>query len=928
MVMNLRRWHFLLLGVIFSSASVLLIAGSWFCYTSTFDTATVGLMSVNILQGDRPLFFYGQPYFGALEAYFGAFYLSLFGFSEFVLSLSPISFTLGWIFFTYLLFSRIHNKDTGLIAAASVAFSGYYVFWYSISTYGGYSALLCIGTAILWLSLCIWQDKSVGWILWMRCAVLGFLMALGIWVHALTYPYIAIAAVMLCIYLWQKRFNISLFFALCLAAGIGLTGFIPCYIETGTIFGGVSESVPLSSIFVVKALLNLFTANIHELIVWNFLHSFNSEWVRFLIAYGGIAVLMGGFLLAFFACIKQKDAIVANKYYLVPLSFCLLFLVLYVQHHMATVRAPRYAINFWTLLLCTIWSLALTGQRKGVLKKISILLFAGWVLYQISGTIYFIAGNSQGAREEQQTMEAIVRAAQEKGLTSVVTYGDSKFGYKAQKLSMFSGNNIAFANAGLERYKENAQRTERDSGKGYVTQKNYEKLLEEGLKAAGVHYTTTAIGDYTLFSDLQTNALPSMELISASEILPVYSEVLKNSVKGQWLIDRNQDVVTPFADLAQKSVTFDTGKQRMLTALWLFNSQVLPNPQWQGRMRFEVYISSDNVDFKKVYTSHDKAANIFHAGSHIYLSGVRTKNEAIFPPQSGRYVRIVFLELAKTPPAELFIFQEKKKVAQKGFDDIVKIQTIILEQDVDFVLADRWVSARLRELFKGTAKAEIALPRYSLRYKKGLSRYFVEPQEGQAMVCDSSVADACIRSLRTEFGTSVVSRRIDLQEYTMLLLSAPGKDYDPYSRSALLWNGHLPLQTKNIELIAPLLNARGIPVWQTDFTATRGFYHDTWSNGNGRLLHMDYTLRSERDKGLVIYTNGWRPGSVEDLGIKIIANKDIALSFQRKEGTVYFFSLPVGLNRLESLDVISSTFVPNSSDTRKLGLDVKRIEIQ
>ena len=97
--------------------AVLLMGGSWYGYTSTFDSGTVGLMSVNIAQGERPLFFYGQPYFGALEAYLAALFISLFGFSEFVISLSPISFTLAWVVFTYLLFSRIHNRTAGLVAA-------------------------------------------------------------------------------------------------------------------------------------------------------------------------------------------------------------------------------------------------------------------------------------------------------------------------------------------------------------------------------------------------------------------------------------------------------------------------------------------------------------------------------------------------------------------------------------------------------------------------------------------------------------------------------------------------------------------------------------------------------------------------------------------------------------------------------------------
>ena len=41
-------------------------------FYSTFDTSTVGLMGIHILEGEFPLFYYGQNYMGALEAYTAA----------------------------------------------------------------------------------------------------------------------------------------------------------------------------------------------------------------------------------------------------------------------------------------------------------------------------------------------------------------------------------------------------------------------------------------------------------------------------------------------------------------------------------------------------------------------------------------------------------------------------------------------------------------------------------------------------------------------------------------------------------------------------------------------------------------------------------------------------------------------------------------
>ena len=57
-------------------------------FFSTFDTSTVGLMGIHILEGERPLFYYGQNYMGALEAYVAAVMFALFGVSTTSLSLS------------------------------------------------------------------------------------------------------------------------------------------------------------------------------------------------------------------------------------------------------------------------------------------------------------------------------------------------------------------------------------------------------------------------------------------------------------------------------------------------------------------------------------------------------------------------------------------------------------------------------------------------------------------------------------------------------------------------------------------------------------------------------------------------------------------------------------------------------------------------
>ena len=89
------------------------------------------------------------------------------------------------------------------------------------------------------------------------------------------------------------------------------------------------------------------------------------------------------------------------------------------------------------------------------------------------------------------------------------------------------------------------------------------------------------------------------------------------------------------------------------------------------------------------------------------------------------------------------------------------MQNIIKEQDLDFVLADRWVSANLRDVFKGTNKAEIALSRYSLRYKKDLLKYYVKA--GISSKFGGS------RHFRHAFATRLLSQNVSIKTIADLL---------------------------------------------------------------------------------------------------------------------------------------------------------------
>lgn len=925
--MNTRILHRWYLGAILLAAAVLLLSGSWFCYTSTKDTATVGLMAVNIVEGERPLFYYGQNYFGALEAYAAALFVSLFGFSEFVLSLAPISFTLAWVFFSYLLFSRIHNRTAGLVAAACTAFPGYYVFWYSIGTYGGYSAIPCIGTALLWLSLRVFQENPEKSLLVLHALAIGILMALGIWVHPLTYSYLAVSACLLGLTVIRKRFSPYMIMSLVLAAAIAFTGFLPLYSATGSIFGALTESAPLTLSHVAGAFYSLFFYNIYDLIVWNFLYTFEIRLVRYLILVSSLGVLAIAGAFAVAAVLRARDKWGEKIHYLVPASFCLFFLTMYVQHHLAIIKAPRYAISFLLMLLCATWSLAIAGwDARRPVKIFMVILFGVWIAHQITGTLLYISGSRASAVHERSVMREVVDAARRDNLRSVVMYGDSLFGMKSPKFSMYSGNTIAFAHADAERYQPNAQLTETDEKRGYLTSTDYRQILEDTLRSLGVGYNLEKIDEYFLFSHLQTGRRHAMRSIPGDEIRTFPDN---DGNTGGLLTDRSQDYTAELKMTAGKSLVFDTGRLRNLCGVRLTAPQHEIGAELQPPGRFTLSVSNDGIDYRNVYTSLPRAAYGFHAGPSVYIGGPLPTVEILFAPAEGRYIKINFPEMSGFRASEMFVFEAEEGLQEDYTADRQEIVRLINEHDLDFVLADRWISAGLRERFMGEKNEDIALARHGTKYNTDSLRSFVRPAQGRGLVCEAAVADECGKILAGEYGGSVISRRFDLRNYSLFILAEAAKDIDLSAPSALLWNGHFPLESTDMTILAPLFNSMGLPVWRADFSRTRGIYHDSWTNGKGVFYNLDYTIKHGKDRELYLHTHGWRPDTGHDgLELRLLANDRIPLPFTRKEKNTYVFSLPDSLDRLDRLEIRSATFTPQSADSRKLGLDIQRIEIR
>ncbi len=152
------------------------------------DEAVVALMARHTLQGDWPIFFYGQSYMGSLDATLIAAAFALLGESVLVIRLVQTALFIGVVITTYLLGVRFFgDRWTAGAAAMLVALPTVLVSTYTTATLGGYGEILLLGNIVLLLGHAVVTDRPHDWRCWFG---LGAAAGLGFWTSALITVYL------------------------------------------------------------------------------------------------------------------------------------------------------------------------------------------------------------------------------------------------------------------------------------------------------------------------------------------------------------------------------------------------------------------------------------------------------------------------------------------------------------------------------------------------------------------------------------------------------------------------------------------------------------------------------------------------------------------------------------------------------------------
>jgi hypothetical protein len=156
------------------------------------DEAVLALMARHILQGERPIFFYGQAYLGSLDAFLVAAGFRFLGAQVWVIRLLQTCLYLGTLITTALLGRRVFpSRWVGLLAVLLLAIPTVNVSLYTTVSLGGYGEALLIGNLILLVALQIKRAWYAGRrrSLWLATGFWGFLAGFGLWAFGLTLIY-------------------------------------------------------------------------------------------------------------------------------------------------------------------------------------------------------------------------------------------------------------------------------------------------------------------------------------------------------------------------------------------------------------------------------------------------------------------------------------------------------------------------------------------------------------------------------------------------------------------------------------------------------------------------------------------------------------------------------------------------------------------
>lgn len=490
------------------------------------DEAIVGLMASHILDGEWPIFFYGQVYMGSLDASLVALGMAVFGREVFVIRIVQILLYAGTIITTIYLGQRIfQSRWTGWAAGLLMAIPPVNVTLYTTISLGGYGEALLIGNLLLILALIIVERSySFGlFVLW------GVLAGLGFWTFGLTLIYSLPSAIFILIriskQLQKKEIVLRVLLSL-IAASVGALPWIAWAIShgpgqliqemMGSAIAGTSIGGTLTTIIYSLRNFILFGTSV--------IFGLRPPWeVRWL------AIPLLPYALAFWLIItadlvtriKRKGFWEDDRVLLY--GICCFLIGGYIFTPFGTDPSGRYFVPL-TIPLSLFAADFLVSGRRSLKKKWAVILIVGILTFNLWGNLQSASRNPPGITTQFDAITWIDHRYDESLIGFLVEQGELR-GYTtywvAYPLAFLSNERLIYIP--MLPYHQDFRHTTRDNRYAaynplvtaadrvaYITtnHSNLDEFLRNRFQANEISWREIRIGDYQVFFDLK----PSIHL--------------------------------------------------------------------------------------------------------------------------------------------------------------------------------------------------------------------------------------------------------------------------------------------------------------------------------------------------------------------------------------------------------------------------------
>ncbi len=517
---------FLLLGMgIAVSAAWKLILISFDSFPFNADEAIVALMARHILNGEVPIFFYGQAYMGSLDAFLVALSFLLVGEKINAIRYVQIFLYCGVLLTTFWLSILIFkSRLAAIFSIFLLVIPTVNMTLYTTVSLGGYGEALLIGNLILCIGFLITNKRSKPFSFVTKAFLFflwGLFFGLGLWANGLTLVYSLPMGLFLLFWIIREKEDrrIALFLlAIILGGLIGASPWISYAVNNSfnQLFQellGSAVSVEGGSWFKQVALhtLNFVLFGIPVIL------GFRPPWeVRWLVL--PLIPIVGGFwfLVIKDAVVNFREARGGKRWQLLlPASVILIIVILFIFTHFGVDPSGRYFLPINVILALFAGFYIDQGISKTILKVVALVLIIG---FQILGTIQCLQRIPPGMTTQFDTSTVINRDHDAELIEFLRSTNETR-GYSnywvSYPLAFVSGEELIFTprlpyhqdlryTPRDDRYAPYTRIIDQSEKIALITTRNdkLEELIRNFLLERGITWDERRIGDYLVFYDL------------------------------------------------------------------------------------------------------------------------------------------------------------------------------------------------------------------------------------------------------------------------------------------------------------------------------------------------------------------------------------------------------------------------------------------